>query len=351
MIPLSRQSGRFSVAIRRGLLCFALPALPLVALAADVAATAAAQAVRIRPFTELQAVATWQVGKTADWVAVTADAVWVGSTGENAVHRIDPQTNREVTAVALPGEPCAGLATGFGSLWVPLCSHPASLARVDVARNAVTAVFKVGPAAEEGGVATSADSVWLVADAQGSLLRIDPQSGAIRQTIHLPAGSYNPRFAGGDIWVTRAEGAEITVVDATSGFIVGVAKTGPNPRFLTDSPDAVWTLNQGDGSLSRIDTHTHQLAGTVALGTPGHGGDIGFGAGLIWTTMMKTPLSAVDAATNALLCQWVGTGGDSIGVGHGAIWLTDYHAGTISRFALDDVASRCRTPDAGIVGT
>ena len=351
MNPQPRQSRRACVARRRGLLHFALPALSLVAVADAVVAAPGAQAVRIRPFTELQAVATWQVGKTADWVAVTADAVWVGSTGENAVHRIDPQTNREVTAVALPGEPCAGLATGFGSLWVPLCTHPASLARVDLLRNTVTAVFKAGAVAEESGVTTSADSVWLVADAQGSLLRIDPQSGAIRQTIQVPAGSYNPRSVGGDIWVTRVEGAEVTVVDATTGSVVGAAKTGPNPRFLTDSPDAVWTLNQGDGSLSRIDTHTHELAGTVALGTPGHGGDIGFGAGLIWTTMMKTPLSAVDAATNALLCQWVGTGGDSMGIGHGAVWLTDYHAGTISRFALDDVASRCRTPDAGIVGT
>ncbi|MBV8123630.1 MAG: hypothetical protein JO370_06070, partial [Paucibacter sp.] len=43
------------------------------------------------------------LGKTADWVEVTTDAVWVGSTGPNAVHRIDPLTNRIAAAYELPG--------------------------------------------------------------------------------------------------------------------------------------------------------------------------------------------------------------------------------------------------------
>src|SRR5580658_7384713 len=74
-----------------------------------------------RPFAGLEPVATLAVGKTADWVVITGDAVWVGSTGPDAVHRIDPKTNREVAGVVLPGEPCAGLVAGFGALWVPLC--------------------------------------------------------------------------------------------------------------------------------------------------------------------------------------------------------------------------------------
>ena len=78
-----------------------------------------------RPFAGLKPFATIQVGKTADWVAITADAVWVGSTAPNAVHRIDPTTNREVARVTVPGKPCAGLVPGFGSLWVPLCARQA----------------------------------------------------------------------------------------------------------------------------------------------------------------------------------------------------------------------------------
>jgi virginiamycin B lyase len=233
-------------------------------------------------------------------------------------------------------------AFGFRS-----CGKPSTLAKVDASRNVVTAVFQTGPAAAEGGVTTSTDSVWLVTDKDGSLARIDPQTGAVRQTIRVPAGSYNPRFHAGRIWVTRAEGAEITAIDAATGAVLGTAQTGPGPRFLASGDGSIWTLNQGDGSLTRIDIQSMQVLHTIAPGTPGHGGDIAFGAGMIWTTMPKVPLSAVDTTDSKLLCQWVGPGGDSLGIGHDAVWLTDYHGGTVSRLELQDALNHCRRRPQG----
>jgi virginiamycin B lyase len=295
-----------------------------------------------RPIAELQPTAVIQLGKTADWVAIAPQAVWVGSTGPNAVHRIDPRTNKLTATVELGGEPCAGLAVGFGSVWVPLCGKPSTLAKVDGTRNVVNAVYPTGPVAGEGGITTSTDSVWLITDKEGSLARIDPDTGAVRQVIRVPAGSYNPRFYAGQVWVTRADGAEITAVDASSGAVLGTTRTGPGPRFLTQGAGSVWTFNQGDGSLTRIDVHSRQVTHTIALGTPGHGGDIAFGGGMIWTTMPKVPLSAVNTADSKLLCQWVGPGGDSLGIGHDALWLTDYHGGTVSRLELQDAVTHCR---------
>jgi streptogramin lyase len=275
-------------------------------------------------------------------VAIGPDAVWVGSTGPDAVHRIDPKTNKLIATVELAGEPCAGLAVGFGSVWIPLCGKPSTLARVDGTRNVVSAIFQTGPAAGEGGITTSPDSVWLVTDKEGSLARIDPDTGAVRQIVRVPAGSYNPRFADGRVWVTRADGAEITAVDASSGAVLGTTKTGPGPRFLTAGAGSIWTFNQGDGSLTRIDVHSRQATHTIPLGTPGHGGDIAFGGGMIWTTMPKVPLAAVNAVNSKLLCRWVGPGGDSLGIGHDALWLTDYHGGTVSRLELRDAVTHCR---------
>jgi virginiamycin B lyase len=294
-----------------------------------------------RPIGELTKTATLHLGKTADWVAIVPNAVWVGSTAPFAVHRIDPKTNRRIATVRLPGEPCAGLATGFGSLWVPLCGHTQMLAKVDLESNKLLNVFRVGPAAAEGGVTASPDSVWLVLDKDGLLARIDPATGAVRQRIHVPAGSYNPHYSDGQIWVTRADGSEVTAVDAITGTVSATAQTGPGPRFLTAGAGAVWTLNQGDGSLTRIDIRTSKATKTIALGIPGHGGDISFGAGMVWTTVWKIPLSVIDGTSAALLCQWTGPGGDSLGIGDGAIWLTDYHAGTVSRIELDDALGHC----------
>ena len=297
----------------------------------------------MRPIAELRPAAVIHLGATADWVAIAAESVWVGSTGPYAVHHIDPRTNRLVASVELPGEPCAGLAVGFDSLWVPLCGKPARLAKVDIGRNTLSAVFRSGPAAAESGITVSADSVWLVTNSEATLARIDPDSGAVRQSIRIPAGSYNPRYADGVVWVTRAEGSEITAVDAVSGALLGTVRTGPGPRFLTSGAGAIWTLNQGDGSLTLVDATSRRALQTIPLGTPGHGGDIAYGGGLIWTTMAKVPLSAVDPATRTLLCQWRGPGGDSLGIGHEAIWLTDYHGGTVSRLELQNVVNRCRS--------
>jgi hypothetical protein len=102
-----------------------------------------------RSISELTPAATIHVGKTADWVAVTADAVWVGSTGPYAVHRIDPKTNRLTASVALPGEPCAGLATGFGSLWVPMCTAVPSLAIPGTLQSSVPLTPSSSPASRK----------------------------------------------------------------------------------------------------------------------------------------------------------------------------------------------------------
>lgn len=41
-------------------------------------------------------------------------------------------------------------------------------------------------------------------------------------------------------------------------------------------------------------------------------------------------------------CQWTGPGRDSLGIGHDAIWLTNYDAGTISRFEVRDTLRFCK---------
>jgi len=308
----------------------------VVALVSAPACLAASQ----RPIAELKPLASLKLGETADWVAITVDAVWVASTGPFAVNRIDPKTNTRLASVGLPGEACAGLAVGAGSLWVPLCTAKPSLAKIDLKSNTLASIYPVGPPAEEGGIAYGAGSIWLIVDKLGSLVRINPDNGAVVGTFHLPAGSYNPAFLGGTVWVTHADGSEVTGVDAASGMTVATVLTGPNPRFLTVGAGAVWTLNQGDGTLTRVDSLNRRTA-TISLGTPGRGGDIAFSNGKIWISMPKVPLSLIDAKLNRLECQWVGPGGDALNIGHGSLWLTDYHAGTVERIALKDALAHC----------
>ena len=311
------------------------------ALSADLSTSRqTASHVAVRPMSELKISATVAVGKIVDWVAITSDGVWVGSKEPNAVNHIDPATNT-VTGVDLPGEACAGLAVDSQSLWVPLCGRGPKLAKVDLRTRTLAQTFDVGPAAPEGGIAIGAGSLWLITDKVGSLARIDPTSGKILQTVQVPPGSYNPVFSDGRIWVTRFEGSEVTSVDVVTGQVLEHYPTGPHPRFLTAGAGAVWALSQGDGSLSRIDVAGRRPVLTLPLNIPGVGGDITYAEGRIWATLLKTPLTVVDAARSIVLCQWTGAGGDALGVGHGAVWLTNLKLGTVSRIALSDLPQDC----------
>jgi hypothetical protein len=84
------------------------------------------------PFQSLKPSATLKIGKTADWVLVTDDAVWVGGSKPYSLQRIDPTTNKIIAKIRLSGKACSGLAFGFGSIWVPVCGKTTTLARVDV---------------------------------------------------------------------------------------------------------------------------------------------------------------------------------------------------------------------------
>ena len=288
-----------------------------------------------RSITELRPTAIFTLGETADWVAISSDAVWVGSTAPFAVHRIDPKSDRIVAEIPLAGAPCAGLAVGFNSLWIPLCTAAPSLAKVDLASNRLSATFAIGAAAAEAGITVDQHGVWLVTNKSGSLVRIDPDTGTVQAMLQIAAGSYNPHYSEGIVWVSQAEGSRLTGVDTASLRVSALLATGPNPRFLTSGDGAIWTLNQGDGTVSRVDIKTGAMIATIPCGIPGSGGEIAFGAGSIWPTNRDFPITQIDVSTNKVVKQWGGPGGDGIKFGFGSVWLSNGSLQTVWRISPD----------------
>ena len=286
-----------------------------------------------RPADKLHPAFVRKLGRNADWVQITARGAWVAATGPDAVDHVDARTGRIDRRIPLPGEACAGLALGFGSLWVPLCGGAPRTARIDLASGKIAAILPFGPP-EEGGIAASRDSIWLATDSLGSLARINPRTNSIRQTIKLASGSTNPVVDGNALWITSVDHDQVTKIDVRTGRVLATAHTGPSPRFLTVGAGSVWTLNQGDGTVTRISADGRRVQATVKLGIPGHGGDIHFGGGRVWATSIGMPLTVIDPRHNQVVAQWVGKGGDSLGFGHRSIWLTDYRAGLLARLPV-----------------
>jgi virginiamycin B lyase len=286
-----------------------------------------------RKMTDLKPIATFHVEGMPDWMAVTADSVWVVSSRANLVTRLDANTNQPAGKISV-AKPCSGLAFAFDSLWIPSCgSH--KLVRADAVSGKILADIPAGPADSEGGIAAGAGSIWLVTNKNGILTRIDPVTNAIIGNIPIPSGSFNPLFAEGFVWVSSNRNNVLIKVDPATNQVAATIPVGKNPRFLTAGAGSIWTLNQGDGSISRVDIKAGQTIATIDAGVPGLGGEIAFGFDCVWATMMEFPITRVDAATNKVTLQWAGEGGDSIRTGLGSVWLTNLKSGIVWRLSPD----------------
>jgi len=282
-----------------------------------------------RAMADIHPRATFVVAGSPDWMAVTDDAVWVTSASADHVVRLDANTNKRTTIVTIK-KPCSGLAAGFGSIWSPSCgSH--NLARIDDRTGKIQSEIAVGPADSEGGITLGAGSIWMASDKKGVLARIDPITNKVSAEIEIPSGSFGVAFGDGAVWITSTDHNLLTRVDPQSNKVVASISVGPQPRFLAVGGGSVWTLNQGDGTISRVEEQGNKLVANIPAGIPGPGGEIAYGEGSVWATAIQIPITRIDPATNAVVQQWFGTGGDSIRVGHGSVWLTDLFHGKVWR--------------------
>ncbi|HKW03388.1 MAG TPA: hypothetical protein VJN96_26420 [Vicinamibacterales bacterium] len=282
------------------------------------------------PMTSITPDAVFDIPGAPDWMAVD-EHLWISNSPKNNVTRIDPATNKIVDNITVGARPCSGLAAGFGSVWVPNCGDK-TVSRIDLKSGKVTATFPLTIGNSEGGIAVGAGSFWIMIDAQGTLARIDPANNTVVNRISVPAGSFAAAFGGDAVWITSTEQNLLTRVDAKTNAVTDRIPVGPKPRFLTVGEGAVWTLNQGDGSISRVDMSTRKLVATIEAGVPGGGGEIAAGEGSVWVTVLEFPLTRIDPATNRVVQQFFGEGGDSVRVGHGSVWLSDLRGGKLMRF-------------------
>ena len=289
------------------------------------------------PMTALKPEAVFDVPGAPDWIALD-ESVWVSNFPKNTVARLDPKTNKVIAMIPVGNKPCSGLATGFGSLWVPLCGDQA-LVRVDLKEGKVTATIPIGIAHSEGGLAQGAGSIWLLTDKKGILSRIDPATNKVVAEIQVPAGSFTAAFGEGAVWVTGTESNSLIRINPDTNLVVETIPVGKAPRFLTIGGGFIWTLNQTNGDVSKVDPKTNKVVETIEVGVPGPGGEISFGEGSVWVTSFEFPISRIDPAVGKVVQQFAGEGGDAIRAGLGSVWLSNIRAGTVWRLDPKRIAA------------
>lgn len=122
-------------------------------------------------------------------------------------------------------------------------------------------------------------------------------------------------------WVTSEEGNTPTRIDGHTNAMVEAITVGPRPGPLAVGEDAVWTLNRGDGSVSRVDPKSNKVATTIPIGEGVAEGAISVGENAVWVSARGLPLVRIDPRTNRVTHTFTGEGGGMILAGHGSVWL------------------------------
>ena len=220
---------------------------------------------RIDPDTRA-VVDTIGIGGEAGGLAVGGGFVWVSLSDEGRIERVNPSTNAVVGSPIRVGNGPAGIATGFGSLWVAN-RLDATLSRIALETGEVQETIPVG--ATPTGVAAAAGSVWVTNAGGGTITRIDPTTGAKNP---VGVGNGPSAIAGSDraIWVVNASDSTVSRVGPDGNSVTATIEVGAGPVAIAVTAEDVWVASEFAGTVSRIDPASNRVEGIVDVGAGPH---------------------------------------------------------------------------------
>jgi YVTN family beta-propeller protein len=289
--------------------------------------------VRIDPGTN-KVTKTMPVGRLAGALATDGDHVWVTSTGDGTVWRIDTKTGRVLklaahgtptavalgggkaehrivsldeasgavgfaTPVAAPGYNPLPLAAGSDGVWFADVFSGGSTGRVEKIDDILASGSPSAQIAIPGdettlvssyyffdGLAAGDGALWLTGDARERVVwRLDPKTHRVAALIHLPFIPKAISAGGGAVWVTSLLGDTVSRIDPRTNRVVATIPVGRGPDSIAAGNDAVWVTSAIDDALWRIDPRTNRVVAHIPLhGIPRA---VAIGAGGVWVTTTR----------------------------------------------------------------
>jgi streptogramin lyase len=186
-------------------------------------------------------------------IAVDDRYVWFASDDDgnaSTLMQMDAKTGRPLRRIAV-GKDSAVVKLGFGSVWV-VSSGEGNVYRVDPARGKVTAMITVAEGPRFSTVAVG--SLWVLTQSDGNVTRIDPATNKVVAVIpvRVPGKGGEICFGGGFIWVTM-DGTPVTRIDPVKNKVVDQYGNYPKADGIRYGFGSVWVSDHGKGELWRID--------------------------------------------------------------------------------------------------
>lgn len=213
----------------------------------------------------------------ADFAAAAGDGVWVSGVAPGAV-RYDP-SGRITARTRILGAVLQALAATSEDVWVP-SRDPNALFRLDATTGAVLdRVPLPADPLSEAAVGADGGRAYVLVDVLHPRI-VTVEGDAVVDDVPAPEGAVAVRAAYGSLWLPTTDHT-VHRIDLDTGKST-VIPVGPSPRFLDVGFGAVWVMNQGDGSVSRIDADSGETEQLAMTGAPIGGGDLTVGAGAVW---------------------------------------------------------------------
>jgi hypothetical protein len=282
-----------------------------------------------------------RISVAAGQVVAVAGAVWVLGSGPRPLTRISTRTNKITTQVPLPAAagPPASIAAGGGWLWVDTAGGEAAgqLLRLDPVTGRVLATVHLPESGSCSGAAYGAGGLWVecAAARQTEFLRVDTATGAVTASVGPLPGTYLSAVAASDsLWYQTELGVRGLIRHGTGWRTVTVDATGYPVALLPDSMvyglGAVWVMTR-DESIARIDPATGRVTAVFSYRDfdPDYQDHLAFlavGARSLWLLGPQAQVLRLDAGTGGPLgsVPALGSCGQPCTLeyfAHGSVWV------------------------------
>ncbi|HEY7255828.1 MAG TPA: protein kinase [Solirubrobacterales bacterium] len=234
------------------------------------------------------------------------------------------------------GTPPLRVATGEGAVWVTSAAD-GTLTRIDPQTGQIAGrPLQLGRGISA--VAVGRSSVWVSSPRTSSVLRVDPASDTVIGRIRVGGRPGSLIVAGGRVWVADEGGAGVTEINPEGErvFRRGIAPHTA-PLRLAAGAGGIWVSSASTGSVRRIDQTTATAAGAPIRAGRGPAG-ITVGGGLVWVANSRSDtVTRVDPSIQGILGDPIAVGGGPGGIDAGTnlVWVASAADGTVSRIDIE----------------
>ncbi len=208
--------------------------------------------------------------------------------GSGRVSKIDPRYDRRAfsrplrASIGFFGGTARPALAAFGSVWI--VSPDGVVLRIDPGSVRVVDSVAVGNA--PSAITAGAGSVWVTNSADGTVTRIDPAT-LLPKTIPVGNGPAAVAVNAAGAWVANAGDNALVRVDTETNAVASTTPVGDGPAAVVASPSALWVANSRDGTVMRLDPRSGEVSKTIPLG--GTPNALATAGGQVWVAIAPSP--------------------------------------------------------------